>query len=198
MEAMRLLLLLPLVGCAEPTRVPSYFPPPDPDQPDDGDLKQTFEARAVMVVVDLSCSMAFQDHITGMRVGTGELLDVLLGYDERIDMFGVSIFASLGAVEGGRGTEDPTEPPWAPLAFASDDEDLLTERIAGICDPMNGCADPDLSYPSADEIGTNTNAAIGLEMAMHQLEVYTDARWRRVIVLATGGNFNAGGKQVSS
>lgn len=120
----------------------------------------TQQQRAVMLALDMSCSMmdgngaSTTSSVAIMRLATKEFLDYIVDRPQAGDRFGIAMFAEWAAIEPTEplpwGTTCPysgscgstparpldTMPPWLPLTAIDSQAniDLAYERLGGICD----------------------------------------------------------------
>jgi hypothetical protein len=142
-----------------------------------------------MLVMDLSCSMMVGDHampdspMTMSRGAARAFVDRLAATDAPANRVGVALYADYAVREPDEAHPDGTrvtarqpdplaDPPWLPLTPV--DDDLVDERIGGVCEtsvPL-ACGVP---HPSSATIGSRTNPGPALEQAVNELVASTEA-----------------------
>lgn len=179
------------------------------------------QPRAIVLVVDMSCSMMGSDPtapVQWARAGTLAFLDTLEQTPRAGDMVGLAMFAEYAVSTptpgwpNGRAIQTNTPPvsarPWAPLWDVETRGAASRRLFRGVCDTMQGTrcqtADaPDYEivatggtwaiHPTRALIGATTNPQPALLQGVNELLDKTDSSVYRGIVFLSDGVPNVGG-----
>lgn len=184
------------------------------------------QLRAVMLVMDMSCSMMTgnkNDPNTPVNVGRAAnigFLDYLVANPVEGDLLGLSMFGStanrtpgnggpLGSAvtPGNRIPNTNGDPPWLPLSFLETQQALVRQRINGICDTYRGgwyaTGTTDLCVagaiqPTVNQVGTCTNPGPAMYQAANELTkpVVGATYFKAMVVFSDGYPCGAGGGQM--
>jgi Flp pilus assembly protein TadG len=177
----------------------------------DGTAIAAQRQRAIMLALDLSCSMmdgngaSTTSPVALLREGTQLFFDYIAARPQSGDMIGISTYANAASVEPTSpldytectpGTPNACEPPWLPLVPMADSR--VQDRIDGICDTaLEGrvCPATGAVKVEQDQIGTCTSPHHALLQAVEELITNSSDRYYRAILFMTDGlpNCNPGG-----
>lgn len=162
------------------------------------------QMRAVMLVIDMSCSMMYSpgQAVQDSRAGAIAFLDYITERPQGGDKFGVAMFAQYGTLSAGNGspwrTLVPTTEPWVPLDFIASKKSDMYLGLDGICNTLyaTNCGTANAPHPRSSDIGEMTYPGIAIEQAKNQLVNKTsDAYFRGMVVMSDGlpnwGTINA-------
>jgi hypothetical protein len=174
------------------------------------------QLRAVMLVMDMSCSMMNgnkNDPNSPVNVGRSAnigFLDYLLQNPVEGDLLGLSMFGDVanktpttGQPLGAPvtpGTRIPTlagDPPWLPLTYLETQSALVRQRINGICDTMiasNNLCVAGAPHPTTSSIGSCTNPGPAMYQAANELANpnAVGATYFKAMVVFSDGQPNCG------
>jgi hypothetical protein len=149
------------------------------------------QLRAIMLVMDMSCSMmgrADQWQNTSLPVNVGRVanvgfLDYLVANPQDGDLLGLSMFAQYanrtpdGTNPGGTrispGDYIPQrvpDPPWLPLTDIESQQALIRQRINGICSTQvtSNCV-AGANHPTTSVVGSYTNPGPAIYQGVNEL-----------------------------
>jgi Putative Tad-like Flp pilus-assembly len=153
------------------------------------------QMRAIMLVVDMSCSMMFSPGtaVQDSRAGAIAFLDYIMERPQGGDMLGLAMFAKEGTKPASNGalwkTLDQTMDPWIPLARI----DLMSASMYlgfdGICNTLysTNCGTMNAPHPRSSDIGSCTHPGIAIQQAKNQLINKTsDGYFRGMVIMSDG------------
>lgn len=172
----------------------------------DGESVTAQQMRAIMLVVDMSCSMMYAPGtaIQDSRAGAIAFLDYIADRPQNGDMFGMAMFAQFGVLPASLGapwrTLDANTEPWLPLDSIAAQKAVMYAGLDGICNTLyaTSCGIAGAPHPRSSDIGEFTYPGIALEQARLQLVNKTSTSYFRGIVFMSDGLPNVGAISAAS
>jgi hypothetical protein len=159
--------------------------------------------RAIMLALDLSCSMmdgngnSTTSPVALLREGTQLFYDYISMRPQSGDMMGIATYSEFASVEPTNpapmtectpGSPNACDPPWLPLVPMADAR--VQARIDGICDTIpEGGICPATGAPKVEDtqIGFCTSPHHALLQAIEELVANSSERYYRAILFMTDG-----------
>lgn len=160
----------------------------------EGEAVTSQQQRAIMLVVDMSCSMMTDtgQAVKDSRTGAITFLDYMVSHPQGGDKFGMAMFAQYGTKAGSLASPWRTlvasTPPWIPLATIAGNTGALYAGLDGICNTMysTNCGTVDAPHPRSSDIGSCTYPGIAISQATTQLKAVGASYFRGIVLMSDG------------